>query len=225
MDDVIIEKLVKDNANNQTSSSVYAPLSDGVHFVFIKNDRSSDGTYISRLYQYTNTFQIGFGRAVGCFECKDVADEVHVVVEEEEVENKVEHLIFVVHGIGEALFTRPDMNLGTIIECANSMRNVSSNLLDGESELRKIMKEEGMEINGRFEYLPNQWHSVVHDEASAAALDRVTQKTLPIVRAIANQLFVDILFYMEPEHRLLMANKIASEGESQHSKNDCVPFF
>ncbi len=127
-------------------------------------------------------------------------------------DDPVDHLIFVIHGIGEHFFTTDDLglNLGTIIDCTSSVRSLADRIF------QLMPKEERKK--GRLEFLPIQWHDVVHDKERSDAMEAVTQKTVPVVRAIANQLFVDILFYMEPEHRLLMANKVAAEANALYHK-------
>ncbi|KAL4671230.1 hypothetical protein H8959_003939, partial [Pygathrix nigripes] len=66
---------------------------------------------------------------------------------------QIDHLVFVVHGIGPAC----DLRFRSIVQCVNDFRSVSLNLL--QTHFKKA--QENHQI-GRVEFLPVNWHSPLH---------------------------------------------------------------
>ena len=180
------------------------PLTDNKHYVCARYevDDHDKNVHVMKLVQTSKARPTGKGREVTTFPKLDFQ-----IIEEDP---HVAHLCFVVHGIGEALWSRQDIPITDIIDCTNILRNSSRQLLATHPGARKSAEEKG--FRGRVEFIPIAWHSVVHDREKEEALDRVTQKTIPYVRALANQVIVDVLHYCDPEQRLMMANKIASQA-------------
>uniref|UniRef100_A0A0X3PB28 DDHD domain-containing protein n=1 Tax=Schistocephalus solidus TaxID=70667 RepID=A0A0X3PB28_SCHSO len=100
----------------------------------------------------------------------------------------VEHLVFVVHGIGSIYNLRGE----GLVECVNDMRRTA--------EL--LMASHFPSASGRVEFLPVQWHSALHSEATGInnQLKRVTLRSIPKLRNYTNDTLTDILFYSSPKY-------------------------
>ncbi|GCC17865.1 hypothetical protein chiPu_0017709 [Chiloscyllium punctatum] len=70
---------------------------------------------------------------------------------------KVDHLVFMVHGIGPAC----DIRFRSIIQCVNDFRNASLSLL--QTHFRRAAEEQKI---GRVEFLPVNWYCTLHGDAT-----------------------------------------------------------
>ncbi|CAF1147359.1 unnamed protein product [Rotaria sp. Silwood1] len=103
----------------------------------------------------------------------------------------VQHLCFVVHGIGEAC----DTKFRSIVECVEDFRETSRTILQSHY---KSYVENG-DIH-RIEFLPVYWHGDLHMDASGID-NHLLSLTLPSVvklRTFINTTLSDILFYTSP---------------------------
>ncbi|CAF2628973.1 unnamed protein product [Rotaria sp. Silwood2] len=103
----------------------------------------------------------------------------------------VQHLCFVVHGIGEAC----DTKFRPLIECVEDFRETSRTIL--QSHYKSYL--ENGEIH-RVEFLPVYWHGDLHMDASGID-NHLLSLTLPSViklRTFINTTLSDILFYTSP---------------------------
>ncbi|KFZ67619.1 Phospholipase DDHD2, partial [Podiceps cristatus] len=66
---------------------------------------------------------------------------------------QIDHLVFVVHGIGPAC----DIRFRSIVQCVNDFRNVSLSML--QAHFKKAQEQQQI---GRVEFLPVNWHSSLH---------------------------------------------------------------
>uniref|UniRef100_A0A2K5ILZ4 DDHD domain-containing protein n=2 Tax=Colobus angolensis palliatus TaxID=336983 RepID=A0A2K5ILZ4_COLAP len=86
---------------------------------------------------------------------------------------QIDHLVFVVHGIGPAC----DLRFRSIVQCVNDFRSVSLNLL--QTHFKKA--QENHQI-GRVEFLPVNWHSPLHstgvDDSLNIVMDQGDTPTL-----------------------------------------------
>lgn len=116
----------------------------------------------------------------------------------------VRHLVFVVHGIGEALFSREDVKVPSLIDQMNKTRiDIQRRQVKQWKEVcEKAAKEGGAgpPPPSRIEFIPIEWFSRLHDSSSAlmASLRATTITSIPALRAIANDVVFDVLMYMTP---------------------------
>ncbi len=216
-DDDMIQKYFLTHRVSLKRGDAAPPLTlrDGKHYVVLKHeaDEKDIGNYVTKLYQYSNSLLAGRPRVVDHFPVPAFPD----FATPHSPSTPVDHLVFVVHGIGEAMWSRKDVPVDDVVGCARQLRRAHKELNHNHAEVRSAKEAGGGRMTGRVEFLPIAWHSVVHDKERDDMLSRVTQKTVPGVRALANQVIVDILFYCDPEHRLLMANKIATQANSLYA--------
>lgn len=125
--------------------------------------------------------------------------------EEELLLGSVSHLVFVVHGIGEALFSREHVKVASIVEQMTSTRIAIQKRQATEykaaCQKAKQKGETSPQPPARIEIIPVEWFHHVHDSSSMLmkTLRATTLGTIPALRAIANDVIFDILMYMTPK--------------------------
>ncbi|MED6261277.1 S23-interacting protein [Ataeniobius toweri] len=116
----------------------------------------------------------------------------------------VDHLVFMVHGIGPVC----DLRFRSMIECVDDFRSASLKLL--HSHFRKSLDEHAI---SRVEFLPVQWHTALHGDATG--VDRRIKKiTLPStgrLRHFTNETLLDVLFYNSPTYCQTIMDTVALE--------------
>jgi hypothetical protein len=120
----------------------------------------------------------------------------------------VAHLVFVVHGIGEALFSKHEgsksMIAGVLDQTHTLRKDLQRKQLEGwKKECDKADKAGGTAHPlppARIEVIPIEWFSRMHDSSSALmrSLKGSTLNTIPALRAIANDVVFDVLMYLTP---------------------------
>uniref|UniRef100_A0A671Q9S4 Phospholipid phosphatase 5-like n=1 Tax=Sinocyclocheilus anshuiensis TaxID=1608454 RepID=A0A671Q9S4_9TELE len=123
---------------------------------------------------------------------------------------EVDHLVFMVHGIGPAC----DIRLRGIVQCVNEFRIASNSLI--KSHFRQ---SENLCIIGRVEYLPVNWHKVLHGESTGVDKDieRITLPSISRLRQFSNDTVLDLFFYNSAMYCQTMVDTVASEINRLHS--------
>jgi len=117
----------------------------------------------------------------------------------------VSHLIFVVHGIGEAMWSREGSSVPNLVTEVNQTRarvcKKQVAIWKKNCEKAKAKKEELPAPPNRVEILPIEWYSRIHSGSSSVkrSLISSTLLTVPKLRAIANDVVFDVLMYLTPE--------------------------
>ncbi|XP_072122623.1 triacylglycerol hydrolase DDHD2-like isoform X2 [Mobula birostris] len=117
---------------------------------------------------------------------------------------KVDHLVFMVHGIGPAC----DIRFRSIIQCVNDFRNTSLSLL--QTHFRKAQDEQKV---GRVEFLPVNWYCTLHGDATGVDEDirRITLPSISRLRHFTNETLLDLFFYNSPTYCQTIVDTVASE--------------
>lgn len=127
--------------------------------------------------------------------------------DEDMLPNRVECLVFVVHGIGQYQMMqqgRPERFIADV----RRVRNMSV------QRLRQRMDED-LPVRGRIEYMPLQWFESVHTKIGMGArLQNVTLPSVPALRNFANFAIADMMVYQDPEWR----DAIHADLQDQMSK-------
>ncbi|CAK6435970.1 unnamed protein product [Pipistrellus nathusii] len=122
----------------------------------------------------------------------------------------VDHLVFMVHGIGPVC----DLRFRSIIECVDDFRVVSLKLL--QTHFKKALDDRKI---SRVEFLPVHWHSSLGGDATG--VDRNIKKiTLPSIgrfRHFTNETLLDILFYNSPAYCQKIVEKVGMEINRLHA--------
>jgi hypothetical protein len=93
----------------------------------------------------------------------DVVDKEKI--EPDEIE-RVDHICFVVHGIGEGC----DLKFRSIIECVDDFRDIGASMID--QHLKSHI--ETSRLNGRIEFIPISWHQDLHGDTTG--IDRYVNR-------------------------------------------------
>ncbi|XP_006879956.1 PREDICTED: SEC23-interacting protein [Elephantulus edwardii] len=117
---------------------------------------------------------------------------------------QVDHLVFMVHGIGPVC----DLRFRSMIECVDEFRVVSLKLL--QTHFKKSFNDQRV---SRVEFLPVHWHGSLG--GAATGVDRSIKKiTLPSIgrfRHFTNETLLDILFYNSPTYCQSIVEKVGME--------------
>lgn len=114
----------------------------------------------------------------------------------------VKHLIFVVHGIGEALFSRHDIKISNIIDNIDTLRSsIQQKQVDTYHKNLKLPSHQQQSSSlstsppHRIEFIPIEWYSRIHDNSTSLmkSLQLTTLTTIPALRTIANDVVLDVL--------------------------------
>jgi hypothetical protein len=117
---------------------------------------------------------------------------------------KVDHLLFLVHGIGPVC----DLKFRTVEEVVDDFRSISLQLV--QSHFRTAV-DQG-KVN-RIEVLPISWHSTLHGEDTGIdrKLKSITLGSIPKLRHFTNDTLLDILFYTSPVYCQTIVNTVGKE--------------
>ncbi|XP_077417271.1 triacylglycerol hydrolase DDHD2 isoform X2 [Vanacampus margaritifer] len=123
---------------------------------------------------------------------------------------KVDHLVFMVHGIGPAC----DLRFRSIIQCVNDFRSVSLSLLASHYKNAQL---EGKV--GKVEFLPVNWHSALHGDATGVDEDihRITLPSISRLRHFTNDTLLDLFFYNSPTYCQTIVDTVVSEINRLHT--------
>ena len=120
-------------------------------------------------------------------------------VPQEELEvqlGPVRHLVFVIHGIGEAFFQRDDIQIAGLVDQTHALR------VDVQKkQLARRSKDSTAPPPPRIEFIPIEWYHCLHGDGNADFLNHLQRITLPSIsalRTIANDVLLDVLLYCTP---------------------------
>ncbi|XP_028967403.1 phospholipase DDHD2 [Galendromus occidentalis] len=116
----------------------------------------------------------------------------------------IDHLIFVVHGIGAVC----DFKMRTVEQCLDEFRSMSNQLIQNHfAEQFQTGKV------GRVEFLPVSWHSKLHGETTGLdeKLQKITINTISRVREFLNDTILDALLYTSPVYCQTIVDQVGSE--------------
>lgn len=105
--------------------------------------------------------------------------------------DQIDHLLFMVHGIGSVC----DLKFRTVEEVVDEFRSMSQQLVQGHY---KTAYDEGSV--GRVEVLPVSWWNALHSEEHGIdeKLKSITLESIPKLRSFTNETLLDVLFYTSP---------------------------
>ncbi|XP_057340972.1 phospholipase DDHD2 isoform X1 [Microplitis mediator] len=117
---------------------------------------------------------------------------------------KVDHLLFLVHGIGSAC----DLKFRSVEEVVDEFRSISLQLVQTHYRTASIHGA----VN-RIEVLPISWHSTLHSEDTGIdnKLKTITLESIPKLRHFTNDTLLDILFYTSPVYCQTIMQTVGNE--------------
>ncbi|KFR15567.1 Phospholipase DDHD2, partial [Opisthocomus hoazin] len=120
---------------------------------------------------------------------------------------QIDHLAFVVHGIGPAC----DIRFRSIVQCVNDFRNVSLSML--QAHFKRAQEQQQI---GRVEFLPVNWHSSLHSTGVDVDLERITLPSINRLRHFINDTILDVFFYNSSTYCQTIVDTVASEMNRLH---------
>ncbi|KAL2092580.1 hypothetical protein ACEWY4_012378 [Coilia grayii] len=119
----------------------------------------------------------------------------------------IDHLVFMVHGIGPAC----DIRFRSIISCVNGFRTVARDLVETHCSAARA---EGQ--IGRVEFLPVDWHNPLHATGVDKVIHRITLPSIERLRTFANETLLDLFFYSSPAYCQIILDTVATELNRLH---------
>jgi|LauGreDrversion4_2_1035121.scaffolds.fasta_scaffold11161_5 hypothetical protein len=130
---------------------------------------------------------------------------------EEQLSGSVSHLVFAVHGIGEALYNRQnDPQMGSMRfrgNCDLVRENLNSKLLESVVASRADKSNPP----GRVEVLPIEWSESIHSNFLDRRLESVTLPNLSGVRDFANLALTDVFLYTQTDIKTRILQHISRQ--------------
>jgi len=114
------------------------------------------------------------------------------------------NLLFVIHGIGEALWSRDDCSVPGVVASTDQARDgMNRKLADAWKADCKRCEKAGEPLPSpphRIELIPIEWYSKIHSASSElkSTLLATTLDNIPRLRTIANDCVFDVLTYLTP---------------------------
>ncbi|RWS26786.1 phospholipase DDHD2-like protein [Leptotrombidium deliense] len=127
-------------------------------------------------------------------------------VEEFDVEsgepNEVDHLVFLVHGVGSIC----DWRFRGLTEVVDDFRTMTAHMMQNHFKNKAKNKR-------RVECLPVSWHMALHGDNTGIdeRLKLITLQSIPKLRNFSNDTVLDALFYTSPVYCQTIIDAVASE--------------
>jgi hypothetical protein len=123
---------------------------------------------------------------------------------EEGEPQQIDHLVFLIHGIGEIC----DFRFRSIVEVVDDFRAISLSLM--RTHYKQYLDCGHL---GRIELLPISWHSALHGEETGIdeRLKLITLSSIPKLRHFSNDTILDALFYTSPLYCQKIVDNVGSE--------------
>ncbi|VDP77522.1 unnamed protein product [Echinostoma caproni] len=111
----------------------------------------------------------------------------------------IDHVFFVIHGIGTIYNLRGQ----GLVECVNNLRRTT----------RQIEQSHFPHHNNRVEFLPVMWHDGLHSDATGIdeQLSQISLRSIPKLRQFTNGTLMDILFYTSSKYCQVIVDTVATE--------------
>uniref|UniRef100_A0A6V0AGG1 DDHD domain-containing protein n=1 Tax=Pseudo-nitzschia australis TaxID=44445 RepID=A0A6V0AGG1_9STRA len=182
---------------------------DDKYYIQVRQERSHyvmrkiPQNVISRSLQGSFKLQRGYGSYISEGE------------QEEDMLGPLNHVVFVVHGIGEAWFSKDKAS--SMVEQMDQLRLSfqKRQIADWKQKCEAAKKklQPPPDPPNRVEFLPILWYHKVHNKSSAMtkSLMSVTLNTIPALRSIANDVVLDVLLYMTPNYCHAVLNSVTDE--------------
>ncbi|XP_043268616.1 SEC23-interacting protein-like isoform X2 [Venturia canescens] len=123
---------------------------------------------------------------------------------------KVDHLLFLVHGIGSVC----DLKFRTVEEVVDEFRSISLQLVQSHYRTASMHG-----VVNRIEVLPISWHTTLHSEDTGIdkKLRAITLESIPKLRHFTNDTLLDILFYTSPIYCQTIMQTVGNEMNRLYS--------
>eukprot|EP00546_Thalassionema_frauenfeldii_P010773 CAMPEP_0178924050 /NCGR_PEP_ID=MMETSP0786-20121207/17103_1 /TAXON_ID=186022 /ORGANISM="Thalassionema frauenfeldii, Strain CCMP 1798" /LENGTH=1114 /DNA_ID=CAMNT_0020598701 /DNA_START=263 /DNA_END=3604 /DNA_ORIENTATION=- len=118
-------------------------------------------------------------------------------------ETTMDHLVLVVHGIGEMLRSTEVFGhqTPTIVDCCGALRRNHTQVSSSRS------------LKSLVEYIPVEWHEAFCAQRTQgmANVNDISLPTIPTMRHFANDVLMDVLYFMSPQYHDLIIRIVTQE--------------
>ncbi|KAI9256357.1 hypothetical protein EDC94DRAFT_616202 [Helicostylum pulchrum] len=122
----------------------------------------------------------------------------------------VDHLIFVIHGIGQQT-----EQYGHFYEHIENLQETT----------RQVLQAKVPDHNVRIELIPIEWHRHIHEQVDPT-INKITLKSIPTIRLIQNDYLADVLFYFSKDRGQNIVNNVTNLfNTSYHNFKEKHPNF
>ncbi|KAI8092108.1 hypothetical protein BDF21DRAFT_490741 [Thamnidium elegans] len=144
----------------------------------------------------------------------DDRDEIPTDTQEPNIEpasdKPVDHLIFVIHGIGQQT-----EQYGHFYEHIENLQETT----------RQVLQAKVPDHNVRIELIPIEWHRHIHEQVDPT-INKITLKSIPTIRLIQNDYLADVLFYFSKDRGQNIVNNVTNLfNTSYHNFKEKHPNF
>ena len=210
---ILVPLTSKDNASVETLYQTIIAADGKQEFDKVSKEETTldDGKYSAMLKMHDATTYVmrkcpvgswGFGRSYDLqrgYGFYTVEGE-----EEEETLGPIRHLLFVIHGVGEAMWSREDASSNSIHEEMINIRLImqQQQIAEWKKNCETAKKENRPEQDppNRVELIPILWYDRIHSSSNKlmTSIQSTTLPTIPGLRDIANDVILDVLMYLTP---------------------------
>jgi len=116
------------------------------------------------------------------------------------------HAVFVIHGIGEAMWSKAEVSTLCMCDELDQLRVTVNRkkVVAWREDCKKCEKQKQPlpPPPNRIEFIPIEWYDKVRSPSHAlvTSLTAVTLSSIPALRSIANDVIFDVLMYLTPEY-------------------------
>ena len=114
-------------------------------------------------------------------------------------EQPCSHLILIVHGIGESLFSRDDIAWPSFLECTDFVREIGWDLSSTRTQ-------------GKCEFIPIEWYAQC--ATKKREVRRANLPSVPKIRAFCNEVVLDALMFLTPRWRNVILDAVVERMAS-----------
>lgn len=125
--------------------------------------------------------------------------------DDENILGDMTHAIFVIHGIGEAMWCKEEISTMTMVDELEQLRMTVNKrkVMTWREEYKRCEKQKRSPPPppNRIEFVPIEWYDKVRspNHSLVTSLNAVTLSSIPALRSIANDVVFDVLMYLTPE--------------------------
>eukprot|EP00577_Skeletonema_sp_RCC1716_P009182 CAMPEP_0113378088 /NCGR_PEP_ID=MMETSP0013_2-20120614/3505_1 /TAXON_ID=2843 ORGANISM="Skeletonema costatum, Strain 1716" /NCGR_SAMPLE_ID=MMETSP0013_2 /ASSEMBLY_ACC=CAM_ASM_000158 /LENGTH=694 /DNA_ID=CAMNT_0000260271 /DNA_START=464 /DNA_END=2548 /DNA_ORIENTATION=+ /assembly_acc=CAM_ASM_000158 len=138
------------------------------------------------------------------------------------------HVMFVIHGIGEAMWCKEEVSTMSMRDEMDQLRMTVNKrkIMAWREECKKCerQKQPFPPLPNRVEFIPIIWFDKVRSPTHSlmSSLTSVTLRTVPALRSIANDVIFDVLMYLTPEFCEAILQCVTSEINELYDKFQTV---
>eukprot|EP00736_Rhodelphis_marinus_P000176 Rmarinus@m.19534 len=121
-----------------------------------------------------------------------------------------DHLVLLVHGIGNGGMSENEGRLHSVVEDAERYRLVG----------RQVLRDYLGHLPARnIEVLPIEWHTDLHRKHEVdTAVDLITLEGVPWLRHFVNDTVLDVLYFMSPRYHQVIVSEVSNKLNSVYEK-------